>query len=216
MRHASCRRITNAVLLRVRLGVARLLRLNASPHGVAFGFTLGFAFSLIPIPFLGMVLALLLAPFVGASLPAVYAGTAIVNPLTGAAFYFGELALGGWMIGMEFPGWNEVRRYDWREWWGLFKGLLPAFLLGALTCMAAGSIIAYPTVRWLVAAYQRRKTKAKTKASTPLARTTDRHQHAEREHHRDHVGSAVGEERQGQPGVGEEFEDDPDVEHRMP
>lgn len=206
---ACCRRITNAVLPRVRLGVTRLLRLNASPHGVALGFTLGFALSLFPIPFFGMVAALLLAPFVGASLPAVYAGTAIVNPLTGAAFYFGELALGGWVTGMEFPRWNEVRGYHWREWWVALRTLLPAFLLGAIAFMAAGSVIAYPSVRWLVATYQRR-------GSTPLARATDRHQHSQREHHRDDVGPSVGEERQGQSGVGEEFQDDADIEHRMP
>jgi uncharacterized protein (DUF2062 family) len=141
------------VLLRLRLAVLRLLRLNASPHGIALGFTLGLGLSLFPIPFLGMFLALALAPVVGASLPAVYAGTAVVNPLTGAAFYFAELWLGSRLTGDALPSWSESRGYDWRTWWSLCVAMLPAFLLGALTSMLAASLVCYPTLRWLAGRY---------------------------------------------------------------
>jgi uncharacterized protein (DUF2062 family) len=141
------------VLLRLRLAVVRLLRLNASPHGIALGFTLGLGLSLFPIPFLGMIVALALAPAVGASLPAVYAGTAVVNPLTGAAFYFGELWLGTRLTGEALPSWSESRDYDWRTWWSLCLAMLPAFLLGALTSMLAASLLCYPTLRWLAGRY---------------------------------------------------------------
>jgi uncharacterized protein (DUF2062 family) len=144
------------VLARLRLGVLRLLRLNATPHGVALGFTLGLALSLFPIPFLGMIVAMAVAPLVGASLPAVYAGSAVVNPLTGAAIYFAELWLGGVLTGAELPAWEEVRDLGWREWLRLFADLLPAFVLGALAAMVMGSAITYPTIYWLVAAYRRR------------------------------------------------------------
>lgn len=145
------------MLLRLRLAVLRLLRLNASPHGIALGFTLGLALSLFPIPFLGMIVALALAPFFGASLPAVYAGTAVVNPLTGAAFYFGELWLGTRLTGDALPSWSESRDYDWRMWWSLSVSMLPAFLLGALTSMLAASLLCYPTLRWLAGRYGRRE-----------------------------------------------------------
>jgi uncharacterized protein len=145
-----------AVLLRFRLGVVRLLRLNATPHGIALGFTLGLGLSLFPVPFLGMIVALALAPVLGASLPATYAGTAVVNPLTGAAIYFGELWVGSVLTGNRLPRWAIVRGYDWREWAELFLELLPAFLLGAVVCMIAASLIAYPTLRALVSAYRRR------------------------------------------------------------
>jgi len=148
------------VLARFRSGVVRLLRLNASPHGIALGFSLGFGLSLIPIPFLGMVLALFLAPLVGASIPATYAGTAVVNPVTGAAIYFGELWVGSVLLGAGFPSWSEVREFDGYAWWVLFKTLLPAFLLGALTCMVVGSLISYPLLRWIVSSYQRRRAAA--------------------------------------------------------
>jgi uncharacterized protein len=144
------------VLARLRLGVLRLLRLNATPHGVALGFTLGLALSLFPIPFVGMIVALALAPLIGASLPAVYAGTAIVNPLTGPAIYFAELWLGGRLLGSPLPSWADARGFDWREWLRLFRELLPAFLLGAAAMMLLSIAIAYPSIRGLVAAYRRR------------------------------------------------------------
>lgn len=141
---------------RLRLAVLRLLRLNASPHGIALGFTLGFALSLFPIPFLGMIVALAVAPIFGASLPAVYAGTAVVNPLTGAAIYFGELWLGSRLTGEALPSWSEARSYDWRSWWSLCVAMLPTFLLGALTSMLGATLLCYPTLRWLAAKYGRR------------------------------------------------------------
>jgi uncharacterized protein (DUF2062 family) len=138
---------------RLRHAALALLRLNASPHGIALGFSLGFGLSLFPIPFLGMFVALALAPFCGASLPAVYAGTAVVNPLTGAAFYFGELWLGTRLTGDALPSWSQARDYDWRAWWSLCVGMLPSFLLGALTSMLCASLLCYPTLRWLAGKY---------------------------------------------------------------
>lgn len=144
------------MLPRFRTGLLRLLRLNATPHGVALGFTLGLGLSLFPIPFVGMIVALAVAPLIGASLPAVYAGSAIVNPVTGPAIYFGELWLGGRMTGAELPPWTEAREYDWRAWLQVIGELLPVFLLGAATVMLLSSLIAYPSIRWLVALYRRR------------------------------------------------------------
>lgn len=210
------RRINQAVLLRLRSGFVRLLRLNASPHGIALGFSLGLGLSLIPIPFAGMVLALFLAPLVGASLPATYAGTAVVNPLTGAAIYFAELWLGSKLLGAEFPSWSAVREFDGQAWWALFMTLLPAFLLGALTCMLAAVALSYPLLRSIVTRYKRRRGTLELDASTPLARAADGHQHAQREQHGHDVRPAVGEEGQRQPSVGEEFQDHANVEHGVP
>jgi hypothetical protein len=156
MPHSRRRRITNAVLPRLRHGLLRLLRLNATPHGVALGFTLGLGLSLFPIPFLGMVVAMAAAPLLGASLPAVYAGSAVVNPFTGPGIYFAELWLGGRMTGAELPAWVEAREYGWREWMHLFRELLPVFMLGAVTAMVLSSVLAYPSIRWLVSSYRRR------------------------------------------------------------
>ncbi len=173
-----CRRITNPVLLRLRLAVLRLLRLNATPHGVALGFTLGLSLSLFPIPFLGMFVAMALAPVAGASLPAVYAGTAIVNPLTGGAIYFGELWLGGRLTGAALPSWSTVRHYGWREWLGLVRSLLPVFTLGAVTSMVLASILTYPSIRWMVSAYRRRHSStAQNSANAPNTPTPEHPEH---------------------------------------
>ena len=142
------------MLVRVRMAVLRLLRLNASPHGVALGFTLGLGLSLFPIPFVGMLAALALAPIVGASVPATYAGTAVVNPLTGAAFYFAELWLGSVLTGDRLPSWAQARTYDWQAWWALVRSMIPAFSLGAASSMLAITALCYPTLRYVVTRYR--------------------------------------------------------------
>lgn len=144
------------MLYRLRQGALRLVRLNATPHGIALGFTLGLGLSLFPIPFVGMLLALALAPLLGASLAATYAGSAVVNPVTGPAIYFGELWLGSLLTGDTLPAWAEARSYDWRAWWSLFTAMIPTFLLGAVSLMIAASALCYPMLRWTAAAYRRR------------------------------------------------------------
>lgn len=115
---------------RVRTWLSGLLALHGSPRGIAGGFSLGLGMSLIPIPFLGMVLALALAPVVRVNLAATYLGTAVVNPVTGVFFYAGELWLGLWLLGRPLPTWAELSALDASGWWDLFKGMLLPFSLG--------------------------------------------------------------------------------------
>ncbi len=143
------------MLVRLRLGIAKLLRLNGTPHGIALGFTLGLVCSLIPIPFLGMGIALLLSPVLGGNVPATYFGTAVVNPLTGPAIYFGELWVGGSLLGLELPSWSEARSFAPSHWWQLFVELLPAFGLGTLAVMLGSAMLSYPLLRRTVARIQR-------------------------------------------------------------
>ena len=144
------------------------MRLNASPHGIALGFSLGLGLSLIPIPFVGMFAALALAPLVGASLPAVYAGTAVVNPVTGAGFYFAELWLGSALTGDPLPAWSEARAYAWDEWWTLFGDMLPTFVLGALVLVLMASALSYPILWGLVRRHQRRGDAAEDETPGPV------------------------------------------------
>ena len=94
---------------RVRGWVRGLLALNGTARGIAGGFALGVGLSLIPVPFLGMVLALAAAPLLRANVPATYLGTAVINPVTGALFYFGELWLGCWLYGLPLPVSSSLR-----------------------------------------------------------------------------------------------------------
>ena len=155
------------MLRAIRRGAARLLRLHGTPHGIALGFTLGVGLSLIPVPFLGMVLAIACAPLARASVPATYLGTAIVNPVTGAAFYFGELWLGSVLLGVPVPRWSDAQGWSSDQWLTLFGELLPAFALGGALAVLGASVTVYPFVRALVGAYQRRAAGEPSETSPP-------------------------------------------------
>ena len=153
------------MIKRLRTWVRGLLTLNGSPRGIAGGFALGVGLSLIPVPFLGMVLALAAAPLVRANVPATYLGTVVVNPLTGVFFYFGELWFGCLLLGRPLPDWATLVTLDAGGWWSLFKALLGPFLLGAAVAIPVVSGLFYGLVFGLVHAWQRRA--AKDPPSTP-------------------------------------------------
>lgn len=153
------------MLVRFRLRVLELLRLNGSPHGVALGFTLGVGLSLIPVPFLGMFVALALAPLLGANLPATYFGTAVINPLTGAPIYFAELWIGATLLGVHAPSWAVAREFDGGQWLVLFGELLPAFGLGGLVVAGGAALISYPLLRLAVSRVQARQALAEAPAT---------------------------------------------------
>lgn len=131
---------------RIRAWLSSLLALNGSPRGVAGGFALGVALSLIPIPFLGMFLALAAAPLLRANIPATYLGTAVVNPVTGAFFYCGELWLGLWLLGLPLPSWAELRALDAAGWWDMFTRMLGPFALGAAAAIPVVAGLSYLVV----------------------------------------------------------------------
>lgn len=140
---------------RLRAWISSLLELNGSARGIAGGFALGVGLSLIPVPFLGMVLALAAAPIVRANLPATYLGTAVINPVTGAFFYFGELVLGLWLLGQPRPAWDELRSLDAAGWWELFKTMLGPFLLGAAVAIPVLAALSYLLVYAAVRRWRR-------------------------------------------------------------
>lgn len=128
----------------------KLLTLNGSPRGIALGFALGLALSCFPIPFAGMVVALALAPLVRANPAATYLGTAVVNPLTGPAIYFGELWIGAAVFGETIPSWSTLADLDGWGWWDLFVGMLGPFGVGAGIVMVGGFVVSFPVVRVIV------------------------------------------------------------------
>jgi uncharacterized protein (DUF2062 family) len=139
----------------VRTGLRALLSIGGTPHGIAGGFTLGLCLSLLPIPFVGMLLALALAPLLRLNLAATYVGTAVVNPLTGAFFYAAELWLGMVLCGRTPPRWSELRTLDASGWWSRLVDLLGPFAIGAAVLMLASMLVAYPLIRVLVARWRR-------------------------------------------------------------
>jgi uncharacterized protein (DUF2062 family) len=144
------------VIGRLRVWLGGLLTLNGSPRGIAGGFALGVGLSLIPVPFLGMILALAAAPLLRANVPATYLGTAVINPVTGSLFYFGELWLGMWLLGRPVPSWSLLSSLDAAGWWDLFKDLLGPFALGAAVAIPVLAGLSYVLVWALVRAWRGR------------------------------------------------------------
>lgn len=142
---------------RLRAWLRGLLELNGTARGIAGGFALGVGLSLIPVPFLGMVLALAAAPLLRANVPATYLGTAVINPVTGSLFYFGELWLGTLLLGLPLPSWSTLAALDAAGWWALFKALLGPFLLGAAVAIPTLAGLSYVLVLLLVRAWRKRR-----------------------------------------------------------
>ncbi len=133
-----------------------LLAQHASPPRIAGGVALGLSLSLVPVPFAGMAAALALAPIVRVNLPATYLGTAVVNPVTGPAFYFAEYWIGTRLRGHAPPSWQTVAALDGAGWWTLFKTALPDFLLGAAVVVMLAAPVAF-ALTWLLVVVGRRR-----------------------------------------------------------
>jgi hypothetical protein len=146
---------------RIRTWVAELLALHGTPQGVAGGFALGVGLSLIPIPFAGMLIALALAPVLKVNIPATYLGTAVVNPVTGAGFYAGELYLGLALMGRPLPSWAELKALDATGWWDLFTSMLGPFALGAAVAIPTLAGLSYTLVYLAVRQWRRTHEAAK-------------------------------------------------------
>jgi uncharacterized protein (DUF2062 family) len=131
--------------------------LHGSPAGIAGGFTLGLALSLVPIPFAGMVVALALAPLLRCNLPATYLGTAVTNPLTGPFIYFAELWLGAAVLGSPLPTWAALRALDTAGWWALFTELLGPAALGMTIFVMTSALVAFPLLYTLSRRWQARR-----------------------------------------------------------
>lgn len=142
---------------RIAAWARTLLTLHGSPDGIGLGFALGLSLSLFPIPFLGMIVALAVAPWLRANPAATYLGTAVVNPLTGAFFYFGELWVGAAVTGTPIPRWAQLATLSTRGWWDLLLALGAPFAIGVSICMAGAGLTSFALVRALVIGLRRRR-----------------------------------------------------------
>ncbi len=134
---------------RVGAKLRTLLRDGGTPNGIAAGFSLGVALSLIPAPFVGMLLALMIARAFGYNLPATYLGTAVVNPLTGPFIYFSQLWLGMQLTHQSPPAFTDVRHFSTAQWWDLLQTFVGPFFTGAAISMLATLLLSYPLVWWV-------------------------------------------------------------------
>ncbi|MEK6794830.1 MAG: DUF2062 domain-containing protein [Spirochaetota bacterium] len=92
-----------------RNGIARgfrvlviLLKRTRTPHRLALGFAIGLFFSILPLPIIGMFIALGLALLFRLNLVSTYAGTLVVNFATGLFFYLLDYKAGTILFGTKF------------------------------------------------------------------------------------------------------------------
>jgi len=161
--------------VRIKQAAAKLLTLGSTPNRVAAGFSLGLGLSLVPIPVLGMLAALALAPILRVNPISTYVGTAVVNPITGTAIYFFELWVGMAVLGRETPAWNNLRELDAAGWWVLFVDLVGPFAVGAVIVAATSSFLGFLLVRTIVARYQRRVLSVAEPGGDPLVASRNSH-----------------------------------------
>ena len=141
-------------VVRLRRFVHELLSLGGTPVGIAGGFSIGVALSLVPIPFAGMLVALALAPILRFNLPATYLGTAVVNPFTRPFIYFAELWLGMTLLGRPTPAFAELSELGVMQWWRLFQDLVVPFMLGGALLSAVALAVCFPAIVWAVRRYR--------------------------------------------------------------
>ena len=132
--------------------IRRLLTLHGSPHGIALGMALGVGLSLVPVPVVGMIVALALAPVLRANPVGTYIGTTVVNPISGPIFYFMELWVGMLLLGRKLPEWSSLEGFDGRMWCDLFVDALRPFLVGVAVVAPVGAgaayLLTYLVMRW--------------------------------------------------------------------
>lgn len=148
----------------------RVVRIAASPHAVALGFAAGAFVSTTPFVGFHLLLAALIALFLGGSVVASALGTFVGNPLTYPLFWLvtydiGDLLLGGvplesadlalkdtdFALLLSNPG-----RF-WASFWDVAEPVLLPMTVGSIPFGLAVAALSYGLVRTLVAAHHRRR-----------------------------------------------------------
>ena len=127
-------------------GIARrIFHLNDTPHGIAFGVGLGMFFSIVPTLGLGMIVALALAPLLGANPVSTYLGTLVVNPLNGALVYAFDYWVGSFFLGKKGVFFMPDNLGDLKVLGGrlYLGGILVAFVFSS-----AAYLILFGLLRW--------------------------------------------------------------------
>lgn len=131
---------------------------HKSPHEVALGAGIGLFFSIIPLPFIGMLIALLIAWKRRLNLVATYLGTAIVNPFTVYFFYYLNYKVGAFFLGesikITFGNINELLNPH------IIWDILGQLFLGGVILAFVMSIILYSLVYVGIIRYKELKHKA--------------------------------------------------------
>lgn len=135
----------------------RILRLRATPHGIAAGFAAGAMASFTPFIGFHFILGFCFAWLARGSLIAAALGTAIGNPLTFPLIWTTTYKLGSWILGRSAEGIADdgtAGRVLSPE--AVVDGLVPMVLGGLILGSICAAIVYFP-LRMAVHAYQSRR-----------------------------------------------------------
>lgn len=135
----------------------RVLRLRATPHAIAAGFSAGVFAAFSPILGGHILIALAIAYCISGNMAAAILGTTVANPLTfpmiwAATYEVGRLIIGGGGSTIAHKGIGEaLASMDFAAMW---KPYLEPMLFGSLVLGALGGLIAYALLYMAVNTYQ--------------------------------------------------------------
>ena len=139
---------------KVQLNLDKLLFLHSTPHAVGLGFAIGTFVAFLPVPGVGIPLALLLLYLIPAlNRIAVLGGLVVWNPLVSIPLYVVGYWIGGWLFG-PIPILTDTS--------SILHEILPfllRFLVGTLLMSLAISIASYFAARFIFQWYLNRMSK---------------------------------------------------------
>ena len=134
----------------------RIRRLPDSPYSIAAGLACGTAAGVTPFIGFHVAIGAAFAWLMRANMLAAALGTLICNPLTFVLIVFWLHYLGNWMLGHPPPTRSASAHITFSYIIHSWHVLLP-MCLGAIPTAIVVWILTFAPMRWLIAAYQRRR-----------------------------------------------------------
>lgn len=138
----------------------RILRLGATPHSIAIGFSTGIAMAWTPFLGFHLGLALILSYLLSGNLVAAALGTTLSNPATFPVICAVTWETGRWLIGGDAATGADadlvdlLEKMQFRELWA---PVLKPMLVGALPLALGSAVILYTVIFFAVRGFQRRR-----------------------------------------------------------
>ncbi|MFB3896201.1 MAG: DUF2062 domain-containing protein [bacterium] len=136
--------------------IKRLVRLNDTPQKIAGGVAIGAFIGLFPTPFIGLILAPLIATFLKMNRVASLIGTLVMNPITQPFVYALSYALGLFLLGQGIKNpFILMKQEGITHWFG--KDVLVPYLIGITIVSILGTFLSYWISLHVVTYYKKRR-----------------------------------------------------------
>ena len=145
-----------------------ILGLDDTHHSIAMGVTVGMFIGMTPTVGIQMIIVVIVAfltkPVFQFNRVAALITVYISNPVTMVPIYYLDYKVGTIFFGGEMPmeRFEQILQYeDFAGWWetivDLFVGIGRPLVVGSLVVSTVCSVATYPTMRWLLRRFHRRR-----------------------------------------------------------